>query len=134
MAPCQRNLPAKLGSINIQYKPQLEGKSALGQAYASAMAVAEGTSKDCQQPTATPDRTNERTRQLHSQSASLWLLGQRCSSLLNCYSAKGKIRWLMSSHVMSGCQHCQNSNRPKLVYSYRASVSLAACSCKRQTN
>jgi len=33
--------------------------SALGQAKASALAVAEGMSKDCQQSTATPDRTND---------------------------------------------------------------------------
>ena len=38
----------------------LTGTSALGQAWASALAVAEGTSKDCQQSTASPDETNKR--------------------------------------------------------------------------
>jgi len=31
LAPCQRNPPTKMGSINIQYKPQGKRGSALGQ-------------------------------------------------------------------------------------------------------
>jgi len=64
---CQRNPLAKLGSINIQYKPQVRGEAHWARprlGFTTSLGLiglsAEGMSKDCQWPNATPkERMNE---------------------------------------------------------------------------
>jgi len=69
--------------------------------------VAEGMSKECQQPTATPDRTNER---LGRNSISLGKMAEPNELPFKVVSGVG-----VRNHVLDGCAHwCQLENTVKI--------------------